>query len=605
MQKNSEHIAKAPRKKKAPRDATSIKHLISNNNTANPESGEAALAGEARSSLPFFISPHPGAPAFSKDSQLLLRHLLSEASSPRLATGNEEIRSLLRQAGLVSLFFFLKYIAGFNGPFNRLTEHLHLSVANARQMALEPGIKFACFMPRKHYKTTINTTGANAWEITRNPDLQIGLYHAVFEEALKFLHTTERIIDSNEFYAWLYPECVPSKAFKEKELIMPNRVRHHTEPTIQCGSVGGTSQGRHFDLVSLDDIIGEAQLNANRESNAEMYKTGHWLQGIERTLLVNWKTSRIILSATRYGPDDVYEPILNSAKRTWGYWDELDYKQNPKGKWTVYYRTVREKGKIIFPEVITEKGLEELQEDDPWTYALQYVNNPKIAGVTEMVEYPVRKFKMLYESDNWYILDWKGNKRSLDLFDVASGTDPAATEHYISAKTSRSSTTVWGMDSVGSVYLIGLQVGYVTIMKVFDWMFMYKRKFAKYLRATYLEANAGFKVLGPLLRKEQNERNEYLALRTVAATTDKVARIRTTLQPLASRGRINVLEDYYDTFMNEFQSFPQSTKRDILDASTLVLSKLIRPESSEEVVEGYIREQERFNNRTTNAVTGY
>lgn len=562
----------------------------------------------ARQRPRFLISPHRDAPAFAHDSQsveLLLRHLASEASSPTLATYNEEIRELLREAGLVSLFFFLKYIAGYNGPFEKLTEHLHLSVANARQMALEPAIKYACFMPRKHYKTSINTTGANAWEITRNPDLQIGLYHAVFDEALTFLHATERIIDSNEFYAWLYPECVPKKPFGSMELTMPNRTRHHTEPTIKCGSVGGTSQGKHFDLIALDDIIGESQLNANRESNAEMYRTGHWLKGIERTLLKDWRTSRIVLSATRYGPDDVYEPIMKSAKKTWGYWDELDYKRNPKGKWTIYYRTVREYGKIIFPEVITEEGLAELEEDDPWTYAMQYVNNPKIAGVTEMVEYPVHKAEMVEENSDWFILMPDGKKKDLRFMDVAIGVDPAATEKYISARTSRSAVCVWAMDWEGNVYLIGLQVGYVSIMKVFDWMFLYKRKFIKYVRATYLEANGGFKVLGTLLRNEQNERGEYLALRTVAQTTDKVSRIRVTLMPFASRGKIYVVGDYYDAFLGEFQAFPQSSKRDILDASTIALSKLIKPDSGEKTAEYYEAEKAKFHDMTMNSVTGY
>ncbi len=520
-------------------------------------------------------------------------------------TYSNEVRELLRQAGFVSLFFFLKYIAGFSGPFNLLTEDLHLSVANARQLALKPNIRYACFMPRKHYKTTINTTGADAWELIRNPNLRIGVYHAVFGEALKFLHTTERIIDSNEFFAWLYPEYVPKKQFTDKALVLPNRTRYYTEPNIECGSVGGSSQGRHNDLINLDDIIGETQLNANRESNAEMYKTKHWLSGIEKTLLVDWKGSRIVLSATRYGPDDVYENVMKSAKETWGYWNDIDYKRNSKGKWTIYYRTVKEYGKIIFPNVITQVGLDELKKDDPWVYATQYVNDPKASGVTEMVEYPVQKFTMVNEQDKWYIVDVLGKKVELSSMDVVSGTDPAATERYISAKTSRSATTVWAMDYSGKVYLIGLQVGYVTITKVFDWMFLFKRKFAKYIRASYLEANAGFKVLGPLLRKEQNERNEYLALRTVASTTEKVARIRSTLQPLASRGRINVLDVYYDEFISEFQAFPQSTKRDILDASTLALSKLVRPDTPEDMVERYAEEDQRFKDTTRNKVTGY
>ena len=554
------------------------------------------------------MSPHEKAPLFNNsktDLQVILRQLIVEITSGNFQTGNSEIREFLREAGFISLFFFLKYIAGYNGPFELLVEHLHLSVANARQFALEPGIRYACFMPRKHYKTTINTTGGNAWELVRNPELRIGLYHAVFTEALKFMHITQRIIDSNELFAWLYPECVPAKKFSNMTLVMPNRQRNYTEPNLECGSVGSSSQGRHCDLVNLDDIIGETQLNANRESNIEMLKTKHWLSGVEKALLVDWKSSRIVLSATRYGIDDVYEPIMQSVERAWGYWDELNYEPAEKGKWAVYYRTVKEAGEIIFPEVITQKGLDELKEDDPWVYALQYVNNPRLSGITEMADYPVHKFKMVNSEDKWYIIDEVGNKKDLAYFDIVTATDPAATEKYVSAKTSRSASVAWAMDSSGDVYLIGLRVGYVTISQVFDWMFMLKRKFIRYVRASYLEANAGFKVLGPLLRKEQNERGEYLALRTVASSTEKVARIRTTLQPFASRGRIHVLEEYYAQFIEEFEAFPQSTKRDILDASTLALSKLSRPENGEESLEMEEVLNERFHNSTVNRVTGY
>jgi hypothetical protein len=93
---------------------------------------------------PLEIAPHPEAPLFSqeKDPALVLKQAISEISSQGGFRDTEQIRQLLRQAGFVSLWFYLKFIAGYSGPYNLLNTDLHVEMCNFRQRAtVTPGFK--------------------------------------------------------------------------------------------------------------------------------------------------------------------------------------------------------------------------------------------------------------------------------------------------------------------------------------------------------------------------------------------------------------------------------------------------------------------------------
>ena len=99
---------------------------------------------------PLEIAPHPEAPLFSqeKDPALVLKQAISEISSQGGFRDTEQIRQLLRQAGFVSLWFYLKFIAGYSGPYNLLNTDLHVEMCNFRQRAaVTPGIKGLCSFP--------------------------------------------------------------------------------------------------------------------------------------------------------------------------------------------------------------------------------------------------------------------------------------------------------------------------------------------------------------------------------------------------------------------------------------------------------------------------
>ncbi len=563
------------------------------------------------------LIPHEKAPLFSKpDGILTFQQILKEMSSDNPSLGNKEVLEIIRQAGFVNLWFFLKGICSFSGPFDLLNEELHMEMCNYRQSLLTPGCRGALFVPRSTFKTTIFTEGASGWELVRNPEMRIRITNQIAGKAEDFMHTVKNIFDSNEFFARLYPEYIPqsgAERWNQTEIVLPNRQRKRREPSVESGGVGGASEGHHYDLHVVDDMIGLAALNAGHQSGAVMAQTRNWFWGSEKTLLQSMRYSRVLVVGTRYAIDDVYDDIIARASENLGTQMD-DFKVNPEGRWKVYYRKALEHGKSIFPESFTEEGLAEMAQDDYWTYVTQYLNDPQAGGLAEFNEYKIKK--CFLESNTievaggenvliWNIRYFLGGEDvviPLSSCDLITACDPAASERYVSAKTSRSAVGVIATDSHNNHFILSLHADYVKITKVFDWLFSERRKFKEYLRATFLEAMGAFKVLLPVIRKEETRRGENLNLRPVHVTGEKEARIRTILLPVLEQGRLFIDENFYDLFWDEQRAFPQSQKKDILDMTSLGIKASVRPLSLKERTEKR-RAQKRLSQRR--GITGY
>jgi hypothetical protein len=564
------------------------------------------------------LIPHPKAPLFSRpDGLLTFQQILQEMSSGNASLGNKEVQDIFRQAGFVNLWFFLKGIASHSGPFELLNEDLHMDMCNFRQSLLTPGCRGALFVPRDTFKTTIFTEGASAWELLRDPEMRIRITNQIAAKAEDFMHTVKNIFDSNELFAMLYPEYVPipnQRRWNETEIVLPNRKRKRREASVESGGVGGASEGHHYDLHLIDDMIGLAALNSGHQSGAEMTHTRNWFWGSEKTLLQSMKTSRVLVVGTRYAVDDVYDDIIARASVNLGT-PMRDFKPAETGKWQVYYRQAIENGESIFPENLTIEGLAEMAQDDYWTYVTQYLNDPQAAGLAEFNEYKVKK--CFLESNTveiaggeniliWNIRYFKNGEEvllPLSSCDLITAWDPAASERYMSAKTSRSAGGAIATDCDNNHFILDLRADYVKVTTMFNWMFSMKKKFKEYLRGTFLEAMGAFKVLLPIIREEETRRGENLNLRPVHVVGEKEARIRTILQPVLEQGRLFIDEHYYDLFWDEQRAFPQSQKKDILDMTSLGVKASIRPLSDAEKTE-----QRRAEKRLTGqrrGITGY
>lgn len=541
------------------------------------------------SSERFLISPHPQAPLFNgHDWRDKVQYVLEEVSRGNFPA-TQAFMSLYRQLGFVNLWFFEKYILGTCAAYDKLNDKLHLDMCNFRQRCYAPGTMAAAFIPRAGYKSTIFTTGGNTHEIIRNPDIRIGVFSSIAERAQDFCEQTKRNIAEHALMKELYPEFVPSMdngtGWTKRGAIVPNRTHSMTEPTIRACTAGGSTQGIHVDLASMDDLVGDAQLNADRGATADMYALRNWFQSNRHSLLINPTESRVFLSATRYSLDDPYEEVMLEAKEHVGYWDEIEdhYPVDPEGEWVVYYRMAVENGESILPEQYSVEWLNRLAKTDPWTYQTQYLNNPIANESIEFAKYPVRRFKLEYLRDRgWYITLPHEKPIPLSSCSITVALDPAASEKFVSIRTSRTALVTVAQDASRRKFVLTAKVGFVPTTTWFDWLFEEKRKWGDMLGRTVVEQQAGFKALESLIRTEQTRRGEYLHYDPIPALGDKVVTIRNIIQPELERGNIFLNEDCSGVVETELNTFPASARRDVLDAMKIAIKFSRRPLSDEE-----------------------
>ena len=569
--------------------------------------------------VPLEFLPHPKAPLFldPQKAQLYFQQLQAEMQSPNLQL-TQDLWDLVRQASLVNLWFWLKYVIGYAQQFDRLTNHLHVDMCNFRQRVAVPGSRGLMIIPRGFAKTKICTEGGSGWALLRNPDEAIRISNAIVDTARDFVGTIKSFFDSNEFMEWAFPEYYVKRAkaqerWNDSEFVLPNRAKHRREASVEFGGVTASAEGHHHSVHIIDDPIGLAALNAGRGANAVMDSTKNWFWASENTLLDSGRRGSVICIGTRYAVDDLYGTIIQNANEFYGF-PMLDAEPNPKGEWKVYYRKAIENGVAIYPE---EMPLERLQRmankegGDWWTYITQYQNEPQSSGMSELFEYGFKPFTMEWEKEDneWFICVPGEKEIYLGNCDVIVVGDPAATERYVNARTSRTAIGALATHSSGRRFLFWLRADYVQPNTMMDWLFEASAIYGKYRRATFLEANGPFKVfVDPttgtgVLREEERKRGKHLALRGFTVHSDKDARIRSYLQPELEAGNLYVLESYLPLIEDERKAFPMSSKKDVLDmlASAVMLSQ--RPFEQKELEK--IKEvEDEWDNRRVN-LAGY
>ena len=553
----------------------------------------------------YAIRPHKEAPAFPNfaSAQTTIVDMMNDIASGSFMLSRDTL-DLWRQLGLVNLWFFLKVIAGSSGPYSEINDDVNLDMCNWRQSdsCMGEGARWIALMPRGFRKSTIFSHGANTWELTRDGNQRIRLVNAIISRAEDFKHLSQRTIDSNPFYAALYgnagfvdkngrayPCRVPligGKHWNEEEMVMPTREKFAIEPSIKSGGVTGAGEGDHHSLLNIDDPVGLDAIDWQYQSTVMMENAKKWMNTNLNALLVSPIRDRVGVVGTRYGEDDCYKKFVGDAKEVIGSNDE-DLVPVPDGKWSVYYRTVRENGKIILPEVIDEKTLANM---DPWTRALQYENKPRNAGLNEFIKYETKQARLIYDESNARMLvsffdDEQQRATTMNLGGLTGviSVDPASTDEHIRLTTSRTSVGVTFMDSRNRAFRVWNKVGYLGMADTFDYIFEAWRAFPGLITATLFETNAMQKGLYQLLEKEQEERRTYINLQPVTSKGDKKARIRSVVGWYYAQGLVYATPEASFELNQEKDAFP-SPKLDVLDEFEKSLSWISRPATDEEVL---------------------
>lgn len=568
----------------------------------------------------FLITPHREAPAFSTQEagRRVMMDLVKEMESAHPQLTGKTVIDLIRQAGLVSLWFYLKAIAGAYGPYNELNQELHLDMCNFRQSVhcMKPGAKAACFAFRGSYKSTVFVHGGTGWELTRNGDERFRFVGSKSELMHKSKWVTQRQIDSNPFYAGLYPARVPranADRWNSDEFVMPTRSRYWKEPSVQGSGIEGAAEGDHHTCIVWDDIIGLDALDSAMMSAAQMETAKKKFTTDSTTLLVSKRKSRNLLVATFYSPDDVYVSLIarNCRLVLGARNDEIETRED--GEWVIYYRSVIEEGRETCPEVLTKKDYERMLQDDPWTAIRQYKNSIKpVAGAGGIAGFKPKKCLVKRVEGRVAIVrpgdvnfDEKASGVHLDECTTALSIDPAGTEGNITSQTSRTSIGLWAMDDQENVYRIWQRVGYFSDDKIYDFVFEAHETFPGYIQDTLIETNAMQVVLRNNLQREMMKRGQYFSLIDRPAKGDKKARIRHTLSWFLSRGKLYLAEGCAQEFIEELVAFPGGKTLDVLDESEKAIKFMQRPANTEEKLEMEIEEDERMEAQLTVSTFGY
>jgi hypothetical protein len=569
----------------------------------------------------FEILPHHEAPLFSKENvrnpKRLMQAIKAELESGRVSA-SEMFLALLRQASLVSLFFFLTHVAAYSGPYEKLNEGLHLEMANFRQSdaCMRDGARAAAILFRSSFKSTVCGHGADSWEALRNPNIRVRIVSEIVERAHSFKNIIKSTFDSNSFFALIFPEYVPGKAssrWNETEIVLPNRTRNYTESTISAGGATGASEGIHVDLLDVDDIHGIEDVDSQHRANASMLQKKKWFATNATTLLVNLR-SRINLRGTFYGADDVHSAIMSDAVAILGYRDP-EFAERPGGTWTVYYRCWIEDDVEVFPEVMDKARYAKLLEEDPWTAITQYGNKARDPLVSEFFKFTTKRARLLWspKKQQWFLQkgalaeteasNWEDEEsvkvRPLAAMAVGMFVDPAGTDRGISAKASKSAVEIIAVDDEENAYLVWCRAGYFSVHALFDAIFEGCVKFEGVVGVVGVESNAMQKIIAPLLEKERRARNFYINPVPIMASGDKEARIRMNVGRALKKGQVYLVEGEEREFEEERMLFPGNEfRRDVLDAFEKGLTYLQKPPSKAE--EAYDEEEfEDFVTETT------
>lgn len=315
-----------------------------------------------------------GISTFREDWELEMQRLEAQASQSQAEAeqfaSNQSIDEYktFQVLAKTDLFFLTNTILGYD----RLSPNLHGDLGN--WMVDTDNEQFReILLPRGHFKSTEATigdsirqslpdvTGNAPWPACLGTDIRLAIFHEAREQAMRFLFAITSAYLSNPWLRALFPEAIPNRN-KQKinlaELELP-RKKNHPEPTIDTGSTGSRGQGRHYNFLKLDDLIGDKA----RDSETEMKSAIAWFDNIQ-SFFSDFRRDRFDLIGTRWAMDDLYEHV----HRTYG--DKLKK----------YIRPVVERnadGELvpIFPEEFSLESLEILKKN-AIVYNSQYLNDP-------------------------------------------------------------------------------------------------------------------------------------------------------------------------------------------------------------------------------------
>lgn len=283
-------------------------------------------------------------------------------------------------------------------------------------------------IPRDCYKTSLCTRANSLWQICKNPNATIGIFHENEKKVEMWVGAICEVVERSRLFQTLWRDLLPpgiSYIDKEKGRTLPRKWKWGAsgmlfqrdsygiaELSIQGFGIGGAAQGYHFTHKILDDIIGK---NA-AYSDAVMKEAIDWVDNSRPLERPAEKGCELVVH-TPWAYHDVYAHML----KRW------------PGEYKVYKRHLLEDtegrpdhvdGQSIFPAKFTTEEAKKLLKTDFYVNMAQYQCEPRVGRDQSFTEEWFR-FGQLIGSTQRPIWKYKDDYFDPEILDPECGDDRA------------------------------------------------------------------------------------------------------------------------------------------------------------------------------------
>jgi hypothetical protein len=460
-----------------------------------------------------------------------IRNNLKQGEAHYSSLSKAEWHSLRKRAKL-DVYFLGHGILGYD----RLSTNLHGSLAIWMAKTRRNWRFREVLLPRGHFKSTLFTKADSirivlpcdesineteiSWPDNLGTNCRLLICHEVADSAARFLFEITNHFCSNPLLMGLFPECVPSKTrqrINKYELELP-RTKNWGEPTIDTMGVGGKNQGRHYNMIKADDLIGDKAAN----SLAEMQTAKDWFDNIQ-SFFSKFAEDKLDVCGTRWSSDDLYDHIHSRYGKELARYirpvEETVERINPETKVKTFAK------EPIFPEEFPSRALDILRKNKK-IFSAQYQNDPD-TGITEFNPSWIQRFEWQDESKTRLCVFGLNYKRYINVrdLDVCIIFDPATTGNggYITV----------GMDEFRNIFI--LQAIQQTLLpnEQWEWMLTNYRRWQP--RTVGIESVLFSELYKPWFEAEMRLLKMFFSITPLkTANKEKEARVRGLSAPLSN-----------------------------------------------------------------------
>lgn len=496
-----------------------------------------------------------------------------------------ELLRLEAQQGREDLFYFSKYILGYN--LLRETVHQPLCDILSFRSPLYRAKRKLILLPRDTFKSTIATVSLPLHLLTRSPNLSILIDCEVFATAKGFLSEIKARVEEPSFVS-RYGNWIPGRTdahrWKEDVIEILPRTRRAKEGSIACAGVDKSITGHHYDVVICDDLVGETNYNTAEQLD----KVRKHFNLVSESILK--KSGVLVVVGTRWNDADVYGHILELAKAAppnsdgSPLWDVIirpaccpapaspprgpEASANIEDDATLSQAEWPPKptSRFFFPERLDVDTLNRKWEamDDELFFS-QYLLDPTPQGASAF-------------NAEWFRFYNDLPREALNFF---IAVDPStATKHG-----DYSAIVVVAVDSYQRWYVVELLRDKINPGELIDFLFMLNDRY--HPMAIGIETVAFQNVLMHFLQEAQIRQNKFLPVRQLRTSTGvtKEQRIR-SLVPYFKQGQIffpHPPPSGVEVLIQELKRFPKARHDDTPDALAYIPQLVIAPQLPKEM----------------------